>query len=76
MSDEQIADTVAVEEYPEKWMTTNCVEGRHDVCRCLLPGQNPEWAGLIAGWNEDLECFYPAGICACECHAQDGPVVP
>lgn len=56
-------------------MTVNCREGRHDVCRCLLPGQDPGYAGLIVGWNEQLECFYPAGICECECH-HDEAVVP
>lgn len=49
-------------------MTVNCTEGRHDVCRCELPGQDTRWAHLIVGFNEATETFYPLGFCACWCH--------
>lgn len=50
----------------EEFLTPACEDGRHDVCRCLLPGQNRAWAGVIGDDNGD---FW--GFCACACHEGD-----
>lgn len=54
-------------------LTANCAEGRHDTCRCLLPGQDRRYAGLIVEWDEKHEAFRPAGICSCPCHDGERP---
>ena len=47
-------------------VTPACKEGHHDVCRCLLPGQHREWAGVIMGNNGEFDA-----LCECWCHDGD-----
>lgn len=45
-----------------------CRDGDHDRCKCLLPGQDRRWAGLLLDFDEATETFKPVGFCGCECH--------
>lgn len=54
-------------------MTAACIDGDHDRCKCLLPGQDRRYAGLIVRMGP--HGFEPDGPCGCPCHA-DSPVVP
>lgn len=51
-------------------ITPNCEEGRHNICKCELPGQDKRYAGLFLRVDDRGE-LVPGGFCECECHADE-----
>lgn len=50
----------------QRRVTPACRDEDHDRCKCLNPGQNPQYAGKLVDFIDGE--FVIVGDCECECH--------